>query len=288
MIAVSLGLLAALCWSSHDLLARHFAARIGPFRMAFWVMLAGAAVLAIPVLWRGQIMAADTGSVFMALAMGVVYAGAVAGLFTAFSLAPVSIVGPLTAGYPALVVLWGLFNGLVPTPLQWLGVALVLAGAVIVGRFGPRDGGLDAVKPGTMPLVVGSAVLACLCFAATVVMGQSATHALGEYEVTFLSRFPAALVLAPLMLREKAEASAPVRNGGLGLVAMAALDVVAVTGINASAHFPGKEFGAMAISSYGAVSVLMAMFILKEKVAAGQWLGIFMIVAGVAALGWQG
>ena len=41
MIAVSLGIFAALCWSVHDLLAKFQAEATGPYRMAFWVMVAG-------------------------------------------------------------------------------------------------------------------------------------------------------------------------------------------------------------------------------------------------------
>lgn len=287
MIAVLFGLTAALCWSVHDLLARAHAGQIGPFRMAFWVMLAGAALLLVPVLWRGQILLADRNSVLTALAMGVVYAAAMASLFKAFSLAPVSIVGPLTAGYPALVVIWGLLNGLVPAPLQWLAVALVLVGAIIVGRCAPDEGGRSAPDPGKMPMVILSSIIACICFASTVVLGQSAVHGLGEYETTFLSRFPAAVVLLLMMLKDRAALPAITSLGKYALMAMAATDVIAVTSINAAAYFPGKEFGAMAISAYGTLSVLLAMLVLKEKVTRGQWLGIFMIVIGVAALGWQ-
>jgi uncharacterized membrane protein len=286
MISVLLGLLAAFSWSSHDLLARKFAGANGPFRMSFWIMLAGAAVLLTPVVWRGVIFEADGFSVAMALAMGLVYAVALGLLLQAFSLAPVSIVGPLTAGYPALVVVWGLFHGLSPSLLQWLGIALVLVGVIIVSRTGHDDGGANSVPPGKMPLVLFSAVFASIAFAATVVMGQAATLGLGEYEVTFLSRFPAAAALALFMLKEQKALPPLSRPASFAVVAMAACDVTAVTAINAAAHFPNRELGAMAISSYGAMAVVMAMVILKERVTPLQWLGIALVVAGMMALGW--
>jgi drug/metabolite transporter (DMT)-like permease len=286
MIAVLLGLMAALSWSVHDLLARRFSAATGPFRMSFWILLMGAALLLLPVLWRGQIWNADAYSVSLALAMGVIYAFALGGLLTAFSLAPVSIVGPLTSGYPALVVVWGLFQGLVPTPLQWSGVVFVLLGVFIVSRNGHEHVGSDAVVPGRMPLVIGSAVLASVAFAATVVVGQAATRSLGEYEVTFLSRFPAAGLLLMAMWRERGQALVMTRPATISILAMAACDVVAVTAINASVYFPNRELGAMAIASYGALSVVLAMLILKERVTLLQWLGILLVVTGVAALGW--
>jgi uncharacterized membrane protein len=284
MISILLGLLAAFCWSVHDLLARRFAGQSGPFRMSFWILLVGAALLLLPVLMRGQIWQAPALSILLALAMGLVYAAALGGLLKAFSLAPVSIVGPLTAGYPALVVLWGVVNGTVPVLLQWVGIVAILTGVIIVARTGHDDGGADAVQTGEMPVVIVSTIIASLAFAATVIMGQAATIGLGEYEVTFLSRFPAAAALSVMMLRDKSSLQAMPQSAKLSVVAMAACDVIAVTAINATAWFPNKELGAMAISSYGAMSVLLAMILLKERVTALQWLGIALVVAGLAAL----
>ncbi len=286
MISVVLGLVAAFCWSTHDLLARRFAAGLGPFRMSFWIMLAGAALLAVPVLLRGQILNGEVQAIWIAFAMGLVYALAMGALLLAFSLAPVSIVGPLTAGYPALVVVWGLSQGHVPSIAQWLAIVIVLVGVLIVSRNGHDDDHADGVALGKMPLVIMAALVADLAFAATVIMGQSATQGLGEYEVTFLSRFPAAAVLLVMMLKDRGRLPPLSRAGVTSIVAMAACDVTAVTAINAAAWFPNRELGAMVISSYGALSVLMAMIFLRERVSAMQWLGIASVVIGVAILGW--
>jgi drug/metabolite transporter (DMT)-like permease len=121
-----------------------------------------------------------------------------------------------------------------------------------------------------------------------VIMGQSATEGLGEYEVTFLSRFPAAAVLLMLMLKDSARLQPLSKPATFSIVAMAACDVTAVTAINAAAWFPNRELGAMAISSYGALSVLLAMIFLRERVTPQQWLGIILVVVGVGILGWPG
>ena len=49
-----------------------------------------------------------------------------------------------------------------------------------------------------------------------------------------------------------------------------------------------KEYGAMAITAYGALAVLLATIVLREKVSAGQWLGIALIAVGVGYLGFAG
>ncbi len=283
MAAVLLGVFAALCWSLHDLVARSYAERIGPFRMAAVVMVAGAALLLGIVLWRGTIWTASTEGLTEGLLLGLAYGLGVGGLFKAFSLGPISLVGPVVGGYPILVVFWGVAHGLIPTPLQWTAVAATLVGAVIVARSGPADGGINAVVPGKLPQLALFGVISALGYSASIVLGQNAAVSVGEIEATFLSRFTALVTILPFLLGEPR----PKRLAGahwLGMLAMALLDVFGVIAVNASGHLPGKEFAAIGISSYGAIAVVLAMLILKEKVSAGQWLGILMIAAGVATL----
>jgi drug/metabolite transporter (DMT)-like permease len=285
LIAVLLGLVAALCWSLHDLVARAFAAKLGPFRMALSVLLLGAVFLVPVVLWRGTLWTGDRDSLIFALLLGVAYAFALSGLFKAFSHAPVSVVGPLTSGYPALVVLWGLLHGVNPTVLQWLAIMAILAGAVVVGRFGPDDGGFAVVAKDKIAMVLASSAVAVLCFAASIILGQKAATHLGDIEATFVSRFPAAiLVIAVVRFAEKDSIRISPDGMWRAIAMMALCDVVAVTCINASTFFPHKELGAMAISGYGALSVLWARIFLRETVSALQWLGIAMISGGVATL----
>ena len=285
MLAVMFGLFAALCWSLHDLLARHFANDVGPVRMAIGTLLAGALLLAGIVMWHGTIMQADVATLQLALILGILYGLAICSLFTAFSLAPVSIVGPATAGYPALVVIWGMINGLQPSTLQWGAVIAIIFGAIVVARTGPSDGGLSEVKPGKIPLLIFSCIVAEVFFASSVILGQKIAEHVGEFEATFMSRFPAALVLIPFVVREKPGVAKISARAWAGIFAMGAFDVAAVSGINYMGRLPNKEFGSMGISAYGAIATLLAMIFLKEKTTVWQWMGIAMISSGVGVLG---
>ena len=215
--------------------------------------------------------------------LGLVYGFGVGGLFKAFSLGPISLVGPVTAGYPVLAVLWGVANGLEPSSLQWTAVAATLAGAVIVGRSGTPDGGINAVEPGKLPTLFLFCMMAVLGYSSSIVLGQNAGVAVGEFEATWISRATALLTIAPFMLGE-AKPQPLTAKHYIAIAAMGALDVAGVTAVNASGHLLGKEFAAVGISGYGAISVVLAMIFLKEKVSYGQWAGILMIAAGVATV----
>jgi drug/metabolite transporter (DMT)-like permease len=286
MLALSFGLSAALCWSIHDSIARFYADRLGPYRMALLVIVAGAFLLLPIVLWRGLLWQAEGWALGYAAVLGGAYAMALAGLFKAFSLAPVSIVAPTTAGYPALVVVWGLLNGLVPTAAEWAGLVLVLAGAIIVGASGSDEGERKSIAPGQALTTLVAIIAANLGFAAAVVLGQAAAVSMGEVETTFVARFPAALLLLLLLRGDVRRQSTWPSGGVVAVLAMATLDVGAMTAVNYAGHFPNKAFAAMGVSAYGGLAVLVAMIVLKERVSKGQWLGIALIVAGIACLGW--
>lgn len=283
MLAVLFGVFAALCWSVHDLIARSMAEQIGPFRMAALVILSGGVLLTVYVLYDGAVLSASWPALMSGLWLGVAYGFAVGGLFKAYSLGPISLVGPMTAGYPILAVLWGVFNGLEPTLLQWCAVAATLLGAVIVSRSGTEDGGINAVAPGKMPTLLFFAAMAALGYSSSIVLGQRAALMVGEADATWLSRATALLVLVPFMLGEGKFGPLTKRHW-TGIFVMGGLDILGVIAVNASGHLPGRDFAGIGISAYGAIAVVMAMAFLKEKVSPGQWLGIALIVSGVAAI----
>jgi uncharacterized membrane protein len=284
MTGILLGLFAAFCYAVHDQLARLYAEKIGPFRAAFGVMALGGLLIAGYVVWNGTLWTADPKGVVLALVHGVAYALGVGGIFRAFSLGPVSVVAPLTAGYPVLVVLWGLTGGLVPTFPQWLAVATVALGAAVIGRTGEADGGINAVAPGKAGVLVFWCVVSVLGFAASVIFGQLAGPIIGAVEATWVSRFTATLAMLPFVYAER-KPPGSARHLWWAVLIMAVLDVAGVTAINYSGNVKGAEFAAMGISAYAAMGALLAAIFLKERVSIGQWIGIAMIAAGVAVLG---
>ena len=283
MIAVLFGVFAALCWSVHDVIARSIAGTVGGFRTAAWVMVSGFVLLSAYVLWDGSVWQASGPAIFSGLALGFAYGFGVGGLFKAFSLGPVSLVGPITAGYPVLAVLWGVFNGLEPTLVQWGCVGATLVGAIIVARSGEPDGGVNAVEPGKLSALLFFAIMAVLGYSSSIVLGQQAAVSVGEVDATWLSRPVALLVLLPFAFFDGKRGPLS-RNQWIAIFVMGGLDVLGVIAVNASGHFPGKEFAGIGISAYAALSVIMAMIFLKEKVSPGQWVGLIMIVAAVATM----
>ena len=281
--AVLLGVAAALSWSVHDVIARGFAGRLGPFRLAVYVMIVGGVLLSVCVLWKGGVLALDRTGLWLSLALGLAYGVGIGTLYKAFSLGPVSVVAPLTASYPVLVVLWGLLHGLSPNPLQWLALLSAFAGTLVIARAGHEDSGINAVLPGKMAQFVVVCVLCLLGFSAAFILGQQAAVAAGEFEAAWLSRLTGFLAILPFMMAEPKPRALEARHW-LAVLGAATFDVAGLVAMIASGHFPGREFAAVGISTYGATATILAAIVLKERVSFGQWCGIVLIVAGVAAI----
>ncbi|HUR43213.1 MAG TPA: DMT family transporter [Aestuariivirga sp.] len=280
MPVVLLGVFAALCWSIHDLFARSLAARTGPFRMAMLVMLTGFLLLTGLMMGKGS-PSFDSSGLLLAAGLGIAYGLGGAGLFKAFSLGPVSLVAPLTAGYPVLVFLWGINHGLEPTLIQWIASAVAIGGAAIVARS--RGSGLQSVEKDKLPALLFYCVLASAAYAAAIILGQDAAVAIGEVEATWISRPAAMLTLLPFMVGETRRPPLQLRHW-LGLLLIGGLDVLAVMAVIAAGNLPDREIAAIGVSAYGAIAVMLAMIFLKEKASLGQWVGIACIVGGVATL----
>lgn len=285
MSTVFYGVFAALCWGIHDLFARTCANRIGPWRMAFWVMTAGGVLLLPYFAWRGFPDRLSGEGLILSLALGIAYAAGVGGIYKAFSLGPISLVAPLTSAYPALIVGWGLLHGLAPTPLQLAAMVLAVTGALVVGRFGDSD----ASKPLGRRQLAAIFLFCLLCivgFATAVVIGQKAAPMVGEVEAAWISRATAALAVLPFVVGE-AGSQRVAAGWWPAILAMGLLDILGLIAVSSAGHLADKEFAAIGTSAYGAVAVVLAMIFLKEKVVAGQWIGIVMIALGVAGLSWQ-
>lgn len=252
-------------------------------RMGLWIMVLSGIMLTGTVVWRGTVFAADWHGWLWGLGLGLAYACGATGLYKAFSLGPISVVGPVTSAYPVLVVAWGLARGLTPTMLQWAAMLSAVLGALIVSRAATPDGGINAVLPGKLAPLLLACVTCIAGYAVAVLIGQEAAVRIGEIEAAWISRATAIAVFLGLTAAEPPHERVA-KSAWWGLVAMSILDAAGLIAVNASGHLPGKEFAAIGISGYGAMAVVMAAIVLKEKVSAMQWLGIAMITGGVAAL----
>ena len=214
---------------------------------------------------------------------GIFFALATLALFAAFALGPMTIVAPIVRSYPALAVLFAVAQGARPSAMQWLAIACVMAGAVIISRSGGRYQVSGALTKGEMRSVIGLAGLGrtLLCDRRHRQPGRGADFRRCAYGVArqdLRSPHHRPDLSVALAGRAAAPAVAPL------LALMGCLDVAALAALTAAGNLPSPEFTTVVSSAFGAITVILARVFLKEPISLVQLGGIVLIFGGVASL----
>jgi drug/metabolite transporter (DMT)-like permease len=275
--------MAALAWGGHDFLARFPSRSLGPVNTVLGVTAAGLVVLSLWLVVTGATFDIVWPKLWLPAVTGAFFALATLALFTALTIGPISIVCPIAGSYPALAVLFALAHGARPTLADWLAIAAVSAGVALVSQSGGRMEKAGAVAPGKLKSVLLLAFAASLAFAISLTSGQAAVPIFGDAQAAWLARIFGLATIGAFYLRPSPRWEAPGKwLPVLGL--MGALDVTALMTIIAAGNLPDPALATVTSSGFGAVTVLLAWIILRERIAPVQLAGIALILGGVAML----
>jgi drug/metabolite transporter (DMT)-like permease len=308
-MGILLGLLTALSWGSSDFLARYASRRIGSLRTTLYMQLIGFALLTIFLPWIGGWGHLFDGSGWKPWAWGAL-AGVLNGistlsLYRSFEVGKLSVVAPLSASYPALTVTIAVFTGEHLTAMRTAGIALVLAGVIVVvrGEVEPDNVQPDNVEPArvepdsvTAPSIaapkkktasgIGAAMISAAGFGVLFwLLGNRVVPRVGFASTVWMIRLTSSALTAlvivamkqPIALRRKDSVS-------IWLLGMGVLDTGAFVLNNLGMQLEQVSIVSVLASLYGAVTVLLSTVILREKMSRWQWLGIVAIFAGIALI----
>jgi drug/metabolite transporter (DMT)-like permease len=289
-MGILLGLLTALAWGSSDFFARFAARRIGTLRTTLYMQLAGFFLLTIFLPHIGGWGHLADGSGWRPWAWGAL-AGVVNGvstlaLYRSFEIGKMAVVAPLSASYPALTVLLSLFTG---EHLRWVrvaGIALILAGALLVvrGETPPDENVNPSPAPGSNAgRGIGWAILSGSGFGVLFwLLGTWIVPNVGTAATVWMIRLTSSLLTAIVILFFR-QPIAPPREGSVnGLLAgMGVLDTGAFVLNNQGMLIEQVSVMGVLASLYGAVTVTLAAIFLREHLSRWQWTGIVLIFGGI-------
>lgn len=284
MLALGFGLTAALIWAVHDLLARKLSQGAALLPIIAVVLASGCVVLAPIAVLYGDWSAMTGTAILISVAYGLAYAVAGGALYKAFSLAPVRLVSPVIGAYPMLSLLIALAQGQPVTLADWLAVAAIVSGIAIVALSARDDSPEGYAAPPAVAL--GWAALSAIGFATTFALGQEATRQGSELPAMLIGRFVALSAILILALTQRASVRPQTTQTWL-LALMGTFDAVALGLVTAAGTLPRAEYASVTSSLFGVLTVLLAAWILRERVRPVQWLGIGAVFSGIAALGLQ-
>lgn len=283
MNPVVLGSLAALCLGTLDFAAGKVSRSIGSIRVGAAVTLFGLVLITLSLMAFSEVPNLARGDIYWPLIAGVGIALATLWLFAAIASGPVSLAVPVAMSYPATIVVLSAIAGHTPTPLQFLFIAIALAGAFLVAWAEPEAPAADDEAPRRRRRTVTFALLAHVTLIIAILSGQKSALLFDELQSVWISRLAGSAVVLPLLLI-KPEPLRPQARYLPVLFLMGLLDVVATTLLFAAGKTAQPELATVCGTASGAITVVLAWIFLREKIVYLRWLGIAATFFGIAAL----
>jgi drug/metabolite transporter (DMT)-like permease len=208
---------------------------------------------------------------------------ALAAFYRGLAIGTMSVVAPISATGAAVPVLVGLAEGERPGVLQVAGMAAALVGVILAAREcePAEDEGAEHREAGRAAIVL--ALVAAAGFG-TFFVGVDRASATAEVPWVIVVSRSCSLVLvlvAALVARPDLPRDAP----SFGALAMVGVLDLSANGLFALATTEGLlSVVAVLGSLYPAVTVVLARFVLAERVSGSQQVGIGLTLAGVVAI----
>jgi len=273
MTAVVLALGAATLWGAGDFLGGLTTRRLHVLIVLFWSQLLGLCGIAV---WIAVSSAERPGAVLLwAAGAGIAGAVGLGCLYRGMAIGAMGIVAPISATSPIVPLLVSVARGDSPAAVQWAGIALALAGVVIVSR---EPGGVSSrVAAG-----VGLALLAALCFGLFVVgLGEAAQDS--AQWATATARFSSVLALVVALGWTRTAPRVP-RRLVVPVLAVGVFD----TGANVLLALATRHgsLGIVAVLSalYPLTTIVLARAVLHERLGASRTAGGLVALSGAALI----
>lgn len=286
---IVLGVATAVSWGSADFLARFATRSVGSVRALLGMQFWGAIFVTILLFFAHDWGHLFDGSGWQPWAWGI-FAGAIntfamLALYRAFEIGKLSLVGPVSASYPALTVVLSLFSGERLTLYRSIGILAALLGVFLVATGEKSSGAPDPAGKSKGIAGLGWAIAASLSFGLLFwLLGLRMIPQTGALATVWLIRVTGALLTFFVLLAQKIPLRIKNKRTSAQLYGMGYLDTAAFVLSNLGMRIEQVAVVSVLGSLYGAVTVALAAIFLKERIAPLQWTGIASIFLGVTLM----
>ncbi|HYA63179.1 MAG TPA: DMT family transporter [Candidatus Sulfotelmatobacter sp.] len=292
-MGILLGLATALCWGSADLLARFATRSIGTFRTMLYMQLTGLVLMTAAMHWLGGWGHLADGSGLRpwmwGILVGVLNASSTLALYRSFEIGKMSVVAPISAGYPALTMVLSAMTGERLTVPRFAGVVLIIVGVIVVARGEEVPGDANPLEQETRAekthLGVGWALMSGAGFGFMFwLLGIRVVPLLGSAPSVWLIRLTSVVTTALAILLVRRPMALPGKGAKRWILGVGILDTSAYVLNNFGMQHEQVSVVSVLASLYGAVTVGLAATILGEKISRAQWMGVGAIFAGIVLI----
>lgn len=286
------GLTAALFWGTLDVITALGSRVIGSLRVTAGMQSVTAVIFVAIFLVSGATLPTDPRSFGLAALLGLIGAGAYLSYFTGLQFGPITVVSGMVAAFGGLtVVLSVVLRGESLSPLQAVGAAIATVGVLLTALA--FDGGLRATRfagPGVIFAVVALVLFSLMAITTDVALetmtwvqiytiARVINASIGTMAVLILARTSWSLGHRPPdgpTWSDRRIVAAIVLAGGLDVLGLIAF----ATGLETA---PTWMVG-LAASLGPAVTIMVAVAFLGERLRPIQWVGLAAILAGMVCI----
>jgi drug/metabolite transporter (DMT)-like permease len=298
---MSLGLLtglgAALAWGTLDIFSALASRRVGSLIVTTGMQIVGAALIWALAVGTGVTFPTDPWVIVGGALVGLAGAGAYLSYFTGLRIGPIAVVSGVVAAYGGLtVVLAVVLRNETLDPVQALGAALATVGVILTGvAFDGRLRSTRLASPGVIFAIIALVLFAVMSIGTDVVIDRAPWE-----QVLLVSRTTNAtlsviiLVVALTAARRMAEpmltsdpAATPMSSGRVAALILLAgvLDVLGLLSFSYGLQYAETWLVGLASSFGPAVTIVIAVALLGERLRPIQWVGLAGILTGMLAIG---
>lgn len=282
-MAIVLGLLSAAIYGAADFTGGLAAKRVAALTVVVWSQLAGLVVLAVvlPLTVDAPPLTSDLA---LGAVAGVAGGSGVALLYRALARGRMTVVAPITAvGAAAVPVIVGLLLGERPGLLPLVGVVVALVAVVLVSSSPEPAGDGHTTADGPLGLRPGvaEAIVAGLAFGVFFIVLDATSDGAGLWPL--LGARTSILVCGAAALLSGTSLNLP-RAAAPRIAAAGVLDMAANVLYLLAAKEGLLSLVAVLVSLYPASTVLLARFVLKERLARVQLVGLGATLGGVVLI----
>lgn len=278
MLALALGLAAGLAWGVADFVGGLKSRKLALVTVLVASQAAGLVLVAALVAARGEAPPAAEYAFYGALS-GLAGVLGLAAFYRGLAIGAMSIVAPISATAAAIPVTAGLLSGDRPSGLQLGGMALAVAGVALASRERVEEEGLPDRR---MAAGAGLALVSAVGFGSFFLAMDAASDA-DVFWAILVNRMTgvsllAALtaVLRPRLAMDSGDARALLAVGVLDIGANSLFALAAAQGL--------VSVVSVLASLYPIVTVVLARFVLRERIQPAQRAGVGAALAGVALI----
>ena len=280
--SVLFGLAFAIGIGIADVISAGLTRTLGVLRTVFTLQMLGVAGMSVFALVTGQLEGLEASDVISMAGLTVLVMFFYLGFYKALQLGPIALVGPIVAAHSAVVVVLAVvFLG--EKISQW---QLVAIGAIVAGvAMASID--VNAIRSGRNLIGLGVALAIVVSIAAGFWQFAIAAFSreIGWFAPVFFTRlFMVGLLTPVVVIRRERPWRGLNRKLAIAVAAVAVLETLSLLAFTRGSEIGIVSIVAAASTAYPVIPIIGGIVLFKERLAAIQFAGLFVVTLGLLGL----